>query len=78
MEAGDLLLPLQEGLIDKDHIKLDLAEILFDPALRRQSPNEIALFKSVGLAFQDVVTAAHVYSKALASGDELTNFNFFA
>jgi ornithine cyclodeaminase/alanine dehydrogenase len=78
VEAGDLLLPIQEGVIRKDQIRLDLAEILLDPGLGRQNNDEIILFKSVGLAFEDIVTAAHVYSIAISSGDSLTEFNFFA
>jgi ornithine cyclodeaminase len=78
VEAGDLLLPIQEGVIRKEHIQLELAEILLDPGLGRQNNDEIILFKSVGLAFEDIVTAAHVYSRAISSGDSLTEFNFFA
>jgi ornithine cyclodeaminase/alanine dehydrogenase-like protein (mu-crystallin family) len=67
-EAGDLLIPIQEGAITEDHIYADLGEIVAGSKPGRTDDGEITLFKSVGLAIQDIATAALVYRKALASG----------
>jgi ornithine cyclodeaminase len=77
MEAGDLLIPLREGLIAKEHFQLDLGEIIESPDRRPRGERGITLFKSVGLGFQDIVAATHVYSKALAAGAPLRDFHFF-
>ena len=77
MEAGDLLIPLREGLIAKEHFQLDLGEIIENPERQRRGERDITLFKSVGLGFQDIVAAAHVYSKALAGSAPLRDFHFF-
>jgi len=54
-EAGDLLVPLAEGVIDRDHLKMDLHELL--SANFRLSSGEITVFKSVGCALEDLVAA---------------------
>ena len=56
-EAGDLLIPLSSGAIDRSHIAADLHEIAAGKKPGRRSPNEITLFKSVGCALEDLVTA---------------------
>ncbi|HLJ85199.1 MAG TPA: ornithine cyclodeaminase family protein [Candidatus Angelobacter sp.] len=60
-EAGDLLIPLAEGAIDSSHIIADLHEIASGKKIGRTSPEEITLFKSVGCALEDLVTARLVY-----------------
>ena len=75
VEAGDLLIPLQEASIQKEEIQLDLGHVIQDPSLGRKSREEIILFKSVGLAFEDIMTVSHIYRKAVARGDALT-FHF--
>ena len=67
-EAGDLLIPIQAGELDPDPIYADLGEIVAGDKPGRVSADEITLFKSVGLAIQDVAAAALVYQKALAAG----------
>jgi ornithine cyclodeaminase/alanine dehydrogenase len=73
-EAGDLLIPIQAGDLDPNPIYADLGEIITDARPGREGADEITLFKSVGLAIQDVATAALVYRQALAKGvgQELT------
>ena len=56
-EAGDLLIPMKEGLVSKDHIFAELGEIAAGIKPGRESQEEITLFKSVGLAIQDVAIA---------------------
>jgi ornithine cyclodeaminase/alanine dehydrogenase-like protein (mu-crystallin family) len=63
-EAGDLLIPLQQGLISKEHIYAELGEIAAGLKPGRQSPQEITFFKSVGVAVQDVAVANAVLQAA--------------
>jgi ornithine cyclodeaminase/alanine dehydrogenase len=67
-EAGDLLLPIQEGAITEDHIHADLGEVVAGLKPGRASADEITLFKSVGLAVQDAASAARVYDLARSAG----------
>lgn len=55
-EAGELLIPVREGAIDAGHVVADLAEIIRGAEVRR-SPDDVTLFKSVGMAFEDLVVA---------------------
>lgn len=64
-EAGDFLIPKKEGAIDDDHIKGEVGEVLLGKVSGRSSNDEITLFKSLGLAVEDVASAHHVYTKAL-------------
>jgi alanine dehydrogenase len=63
-EAGDLLIPLKQGLITEDHIYAELGEIAAGLKPGRASPEEITLFKSVGVAVQDVAAAGAVLEAA--------------
>jgi len=67
-EAGDIMIPISEGAIDKSHMKAELGEIVTGRKPGRTSDNEITLFKSNGLAIQDAATAKLVYDKAVAAG----------
>jgi ornithine cyclodeaminase len=63
-EAGDYLIPANEGVIGPEHIRADLGEVLTGVHPGRTSPEEITIFKSLGLAIEDLAAAAHVYQKA--------------
>lgn len=63
-EAGDYLIPANEGVIGPEHIRADLGEVLTGVHHGRTSPEEITIFKSLGLAIEDLAAAAHVYQKA--------------
>ncbi len=65
-EAGDLLIPIKEGAIGRDHLQAGLGEVIAGLKPGRQRDDEITLFKSVGLAIQDVATASLVYERAKA------------
>ena len=65
VEAGDLLIPIKEGAIDKGHIRAGLGEVVAGMKPGRENASEITLFKSVGLALQDASTAHVVYQAAL-------------
>lgn len=56
-EAGDILIPMKEGLISEDHIFAELGEIAARIKPGRESQDEITIFKSVGVAIQDVAAA---------------------
>jgi alanine dehydrogenase len=62
-EAGDLLIPIKEGIITKDHILGEIGELVQGKKVGRRDDNEITLFKSVGNAVQDLVAAAEVYKR---------------
>ncbi|MGC2403913.1 MAG: ornithine cyclodeaminase family protein [Acidobacteriaceae bacterium] len=66
-EAGDLLKPIAEGRITREHIVADLHGALRDPAAVRRNPSEITVFKSVGCALEDMVAARVLLRRALPS-----------
>ena len=63
-EAGDYLFAAREGAIGPDHIRAELGEILTGEKPGRTSPEEITLFKSLGLALEDLACAEHLYRRA--------------
>lgn len=64
-EAGDLLIPINEKVIDENHFYAELGEVITGKKPGRVDSKEITLFKSNGLAIQDAATAKLVYLKAL-------------
>jgi alanine dehydrogenase len=64
-ESGEFLIPKGEGLIGEDHIVGEIPEVLTGKAPGRTSPDQITLFKSLGIAIEDLAAAHHVYTKAL-------------
>ena len=62
-EAGDYLFPMREGVIGPGHIRAELGEVLTGARLGRSSPEEITLFKSLGLAVEDLFAAEYLYRK---------------
>lgn len=67
-EAGDILLPMHEGAIRQDHIAGELGEVVLGKAAGRPSTAAVTVFKSLGMAVEDVVTAALVAERARAAG----------
>jgi ornithine cyclodeaminase/alanine dehydrogenase-like protein (mu-crystallin family) len=63
-EAGDYLLAAKEGLITPESILGELGELLIGTKTGRTFATEITLFKSLGLAIEDVVSADYLYKKA--------------
>jgi ornithine cyclodeaminase/alanine dehydrogenase-like protein (mu-crystallin family) len=63
-EAGDYLLPAREGAIGPEHIRAEMGEILIGSASGRSTPEEITVFKSLGLAIEDLAAAAYLYERA--------------
>jgi alanine dehydrogenase len=67
-EAGDYLIPLAEGAISNGHIAGELGEVLLGRVPGRRSPAERTVFKSLGIAIEDLAAAHHVLAKAEARG----------
>ena len=63
-EAGDYLLAAAEGAIGPEHIKAELGEVLVGLKRGRQSADEITLFKSLGLAVEDLAAAEFIFRQA--------------
>ena len=64
-EAGDIIIPMEQGEIDEKHIYADLGEIVTNKKQGRVNLEELTVFKSVGLAIQDAATAWIVYRNAV-------------
>jgi alanine dehydrogenase len=67
-ESGDFLLARAEGAITDDHIRGEIGEVLEGKVRGRRTDGEITLFKSLGIAVEDLAAGWHVYRKALAAG----------
>ncbi|MCX8182709.1 MAG: ornithine cyclodeaminase family protein [Candidatus Methanomethyliaceae archaeon] len=67
-EAGDIIIPINEGAITVDHIKADLGEVVRGECDARTSDEEVTVFKSVGLALEDAVVALRAYIIARDKG----------
>jgi len=67
-EAGDLVLAMREGRFEAGHIAGELGELASGGIPGRQSPSEITLFKSLGMAVEDVAAAHLVYVRATERG----------
>jgi ornithine cyclodeaminase len=65
IEAGDYLIAAGEGAIGPESILAELGEVLIGKHPGRTSTNEITIFKSLGLAMEDLAAAEHCYRKAL-------------
>jgi ornithine cyclodeaminase/alanine dehydrogenase-like protein (mu-crystallin family) len=67
-EAGDILLPIRERAIDETHIAGELGELALGRVAGRQNDSDLTIFKSLGMAVEDVVTARLVVERAKAAG----------
>ena len=67
-ESGDFLLARQDGAIGDDHILGELGDLLLGRFAARRGADDVTLFKSLGIAIEDLAAAHHVYSQAVALG----------
>lgn len=67
-EAGDYLFAVREAGIGPEHIRAELGEVLIGSREGRRSDDELTVFKSLGLAAEDLAAAEHVYTRAQAAG----------
>lgn len=65
MEAGELVLPIERGLLTWERVQ-ELCQVVNGNSKGRKDATDITLFKSLGLAIEDVATAELIYRKALA------------
>ena len=68
VESGDVVLGLAEGRFDVGHVAGELGDVVRGALAGRTSADEITIFKSLGMAVEDVVAADLVYRRALESG----------
>jgi ornithine cyclodeaminase/alanine dehydrogenase-like protein (mu-crystallin family) len=66
--AGDLLVPLAEGLIDKTKIHAELGAIVNGSRPGRESDSEITIYESLGFAALDLAVTVAIYEKSLQTG----------
>jgi ornithine cyclodeaminase len=59
-EAGDLIIPRDQGIIPELHAQTEIGEVAAGLAPGRETPDQITFFKSVGNAVQDAAVAARV------------------
>jgi ornithine cyclodeaminase len=67
-EAGDLLIAMREDAVTGDHIQAELGEVIIGKNPGRRSPGELTLFKSLGIAVEDVASAAYLVRRARETG----------
>jgi ornithine cyclodeaminase/alanine dehydrogenase-like protein (mu-crystallin family) len=67
-EAGDLIIPRDQGIIPELHAQTEIGEVAAGMAPGRETPDQITFFKSVGNAVQDAAVAARVLSVAEERG----------
>ena len=73
-ETGDLLIPIEKGLMTSKHILGEIGDVVNGTIAGRTNSHDATLFKSVGVAVQDLAAAALIYEKATSQniGEELT------
>ena len=70
--SPDLRIPIDEGRIGPDHIHAEIGELVAGTKPGRASADQITLYKSVGVAAQDIAAAGLVLERARAAGVGLT------
>lgn len=66
--ADELRLLLDAGRLREDHLLGEVGEVLSEKVTGRTSPDDITVFRSMGLAAEDVAAASLVYERALLAG----------
>ncbi|MEG0806350.1 MAG: ornithine cyclodeaminase family protein [Lachnospiraceae bacterium] len=67
-ESGDILLPLEEGIITKEDFTGEIGDVISGKLVGRENDEEIIVFETVGVATQDLVTAKEIYDRAVRAG----------
>jgi ornithine cyclodeaminase/alanine dehydrogenase len=65
IEAGEFVFPVEKGLLTWERVQ-EVCHVVNGAVQGRKTPEDITLFKSLGLAIEDVATAALLYRKAVA------------
>ncbi|MEN8204072.1 MAG: ornithine cyclodeaminase family protein [Bacteroidota bacterium] len=64
-ESGDYLFPMKEGLIGEEHLRGEIGELLNGRKSARENDGDITLFKSLGLAVEDLTACRYIYETAV-------------
>jgi ornithine cyclodeaminase len=67
-ESGDFIIPLKNGTVIEEKFTGDIGKLITGSLRGRETAEEITIFKSVGMAVMDVVTASQIYQKAREQG----------
>ena len=67
-ESGDILIPLDEGIITQEDFTGDLGQLIKGEIPGRENDEEIIVFETVGVATQDLIAAKAIYDKAKEAG----------
>jgi len=67
-EAGDVLLAIADGSVTADHVAGELGELVLGRVAGRQTMEDVTVFKSLGMAIEDVVAAQLVLDRAASQG----------
>lgn len=67
-ESGDILIPLEQGIITEEDFTGDIGRVLKGELVGRENDEEIIVFETVGVATQDLVAAKTIYDRAVKAG----------
>jgi ornithine cyclodeaminase/alanine dehydrogenase-like protein (mu-crystallin family) len=67
-EAGEYRLAIEEGVIGADHLQAELGEVINGDHPGRRTDSEITLYRSLGVAVEDIAAAQLVFERALEQG----------
>ncbi len=67
-ESGDFLIARSEGAIGEDHLLGEVGEVLIGKVSGRLSGDDVTVFKSLGIAIEDLASAHAIHQRALATG----------
>ena len=67
-EAGDFIIPRNEGAIDDGHLVGEVGDVFLGKIPGRRSPNEITLYESLGVAVEDLAAANAIHRRARETG----------
>ena len=65
LESGDIVMNIADGLFDASHIRGEIGEVVLGRIGGRKSDDDITVFKSLGMAVEDVVAADLVFRRAV-------------
>lgn len=74
VESGDVVMNINDGLFDKTHVRGEIGELVLGRVPGRAADGDVTIFKSLGMAVEDVVAADLVFRRAseTGAGTELT------
>ena len=67
-ESGDIVQGIAEGFFSETHLVAEIGEVVSGQHQGRTRPDEVTIFKSLGLAVEDVAAAHLAYTRAIEQG----------